>query len=127
MAIRGQKPKPNALKLVTGNPGKRPIDPAEVEVRESPLLPPKELTESEQRLWDRFIDSAWWLSDHDSAKAYMWVSLESEFEECPREMNSARIGQLRSLGSELGFDPSARARMPSGEPKNNDPAEKYFD
>jgi len=127
MATSGQRPKPNALKLVTGNPGKRALDPTEVEIRETPLLPPVELEERAQQLWEQFIDSAWWLSEHDAPKAYMWVSLEVEFEKCPAGMNSARIGQLRALGSELGFDPSARARMPSGSQKDTDPADKYFD
>ena len=126
MASRGRKPTPVALKIVKGNPGKRPLPDQEIEVRESKLKPPVELEGRKAELWDRFIESAWWLNEHDSAKAYMWVCLESEFENSPMDMTASRIGQLRSLGSELGFDPSARSRMPSGG-SVADPSDKYFD
>ena len=40
----------------------------------------------------------------------MWVYLQAEFEADPAMMTAARIAQLRALGSELGLDPSSRAR-----------------
>lgn len=128
MATRGRKTKPASLKLITGNPGKRKLpEGAEVSVREEPLEPPAKLDVDQKRLWERFINRAWWLEDHDSPKAYMWVALEAEFEKCPADMTASRIAQLRALGSELGFDPSSRSRMPGKYPSSVDPAEKYFD
>lgn len=128
MAIRGQKPKAEVLKLATGNPGKRPLpEGAEIEMREEPLVPPKKLTKVQQRLWDRYIDTAWWLTEHDVPKAFMWVALESEFERSPAKMIAARIGQLRVLGSELGLDPSSRTRMAGAGGKKKDPADKFFE
>jgi phage terminase small subunit len=134
MAIGGRKPKPPDLKLVTGNPGHRPIPgvdqqaPPEIQVRDEPLDPPKKLTKMQQVLWDRFINKAWWLTDHDVPKAYAWVCLESEFEKAPVKMVAARFGQLRILGSELGLDPMARARMgTAGGQKKADQTEKFFD
>lgn len=128
MATKGRKQKPVALKLVTGNPGKRPLPGTEgVEVREEPLVPPVSLNEAQQSLWDRYINKAWWLDDHDAPKAFMWCALEAEFELCPADMTASRIAQLRALGSELGFDPSSRARMAGSGGKQNDPADKYFD
>ncbi len=128
MAIRGAKPKPPVLKLVTGNPGHRPLEQgAEIEVRESPLQPPKKLTKGQRVLWDRFIDTAWWLTDHDVPKAYMWVCLQAAHDKAPAKMISARIGQLRVLGNELGLDPSARGRMGVANGQSRDPADKFFD
>src|SRR5690606_6908213 len=115
MAVRGTKPKPPALKLVTGNPGKRPIAGAAAgggdqapHMREDPLEPPKKLTKAQAALWKRFIDTAWWLGEHDVTKAYMWVCLQAEYIRSPTNMVAARIAQLRVLGTELGLDPSAR-------------------
>lgn len=125
MAIRGAKPKPPGLKLVTGNPGRRPIPEGEAETREHPLEPPKKLTVAQKRLWDRFIDTAWWLGEHDVAKAFMWVALQAEFERSPAKMVTSRISTLRALGSELGLDPAARTRM-AGDGKKEDPADKFF-
>ena len=130
MAVRGNKAKPAALKLVTGNPGRRPIQPeavGDIEMREEALVPPRKLTKMQQERWSRYIDPAWWLTEHDAPKAYMWVCLQVEFEDSPSDMNSARIAQLRVLGSELGFDPSSRARMPAANGKKKDPADAYFD
>jgi len=125
--MKGRKSKPVGLKLVTGNPGKRALpESASVEVRDEPLQAPVALTEVQQRLWNRYINKAWWLEDHDAPKAFMWVALEEEFELCPAEMTASRIAQLRALGSELGFDPSSRSRMASGG-KQKDPADKYFE
>lgn len=129
MAVRGTKPKSPALKLVTGNPGKRPIadeSAPEIEVREKPLEPHRKLTKAQRFLWDRFINTAWWLNEHDVAKAYMWVCLQVQFEKKPEDMNSNKIGQLRILGSELGLDQSARARLGINGGTKKDPADKFF-
>lgn len=128
MAVSGRKPKPAALKLVTGNPGKRPIpeEAPEIDIREAPLKPHRKLTVAQKSLWDRFINTAWWLSDHDVPKAYMWVCLQSEFDKKPSDMNANRITQLRTLGSELGLDPSIRSRLGVSGGKKKDPADKFF-
>lgn len=128
MATRGRKPKSNVVKLVTGNPGKRKLpDRGDAEVREGPLKPPKRLTKSQKALWTRFIDKAWWLTDHDAMKAYIWCVLQDEFQQAPGEMTAAQLGQLRMFGSELGFDPAARARMGVSAKPPDDPADKFFD
>lgn len=128
-AVRGgQRPKPAALKLVTGNPGKREIPEAEFEVRETPLEPPRKLSQAQRRLWDRFINTAWWLTEHDVPKAFAWVALQAEFEKSPAEMVASRIANLRALGSELCLDSSARARAGIGSgKKSTNPAARFFD
>lgn len=129
MAKRGVKPKPPALKVVRGNPGKRPlpIDIADIEIRKEPLEPLEKLTKKQQRLWDRFINAAWWLTDFDVPKAFSWVCLKSEFLKDTKGMTSALIAQIRILESDLGLDPGERTRMGIGTGEKEDATDKFFD
>lgn len=53
--MRGRKPRPTRLKVLTGNPGKRPLN--ELEPRPEPAIPdcPPELNEPARREWDRLV------------------------------------------------------------------------
>ncbi len=131
MATRGRKLKPAHLKIVTGNPGKRPValDPAaDADMdHDNELEPPRKLLKREQELWERYIRPAHWLTVFDEPRAFAWVKLQHEFERKPGDMVASRIAQLRALGSELGLDPTSRARMGSGDKtKKADAASKYF-
>ncbi len=131
MAVRGAKPKPSFLKIVTGNPGHREIrpDPAEnVEVSDNGLEPPRRLKKRQAELWNTYIRRAPWLTHFDVPRAYMWVELNVEFENGPDEMVAGKIAQLRALGSELGLDPASRARIGAGSDSDQekDPAAKYL-
>jgi hypothetical protein len=127
MAVRGRKPTATVLRLITGNPGDRPIPKGEP-VPDGPVERPEKLRANVGKLWDRWIARAYWLTWADSPKALMWCHLQAEFEKSPAEMLSARIAQLRALGSELGLDPSARQRMGTkgNGGKKKDPAAKYL-
>ncbi|MEM9233183.1 MAG: hypothetical protein AAGA69_02970 [Pseudomonadota bacterium] len=52
-----------------------------------------------------------WLTRFDEPRAHIWVVLQAQFLETPSGFNAAMLSQLRALGSELGLDPTARARM----------------
>ena len=128
MAVVGAKPKPTALKVVTGNPGKRNLpESSGVEPRTEPIKPPEELDLRQQLLWERYIDPAWWLTEHDAPIAYVWVCLQAEFQSCPAEMTAARISNLRSAASEIGLGPSARARLALEGAGKSDPEDGFFD
>lgn len=115
MATRGRKPKPAHLKLVQGNPGKRKVDPdaaPDVDAsHDNGLEPPRKLKKREQELWDAYIRRAPWLTHFDVPRAFVWVSLQAEYERKPADMVASRIAQLRAVGSELGLDPASRARI----------------
>ncbi len=53
--MRGRKPKPTYLKLLTGNPGKRPLNEREPQPRPEPEIPvaPLELSAEARAEWDR--------------------------------------------------------------------------
>lgn len=129
VATRGAKPKSPFLKLVTGNPGRRPIRvPSGIEHRTGPLRPPRKLTRPQAALWKRFIDRATWLNDFDAPTAYAWVVIQSEFQADPEAVQAARLGQLRLLAGELGLNFSSRQRLGIGHgEKEEDPNQKYFD
>ncbi|MGH7184886.1 MAG: hypothetical protein ACREIB_01235 [Pseudomonadota bacterium] len=111
MAIRGKKPTATVIKLVTGNPGNRALPKEGAEPTPQGPIEKPPLKGKASDLWDRFIARAFWLTWADGPKALIWVHLQAEFERAPAKMQSARIGQLRALGSELGLDPSSRSRL----------------
>ena len=55
--MRGRKPKPTALKVLADNPGKRPLNAAEVypEVPKRAPPPPRHLTTEAKREWTRMV------------------------------------------------------------------------
>jgi hypothetical protein len=110
MAVRGAKPKPTRLHLVDGT--YRPDRHPEAEPQpDGPIRKPAKLRGRAGELWDEFIARAHWLTWADGPKALSWCHLQAEFERSPTKMVASRIAQLRGLGSELGFDPTSRARM----------------
>jgi hypothetical protein len=142
MSTRGQRPRPPHLKLVSGNPGKRPIRSRQTDVpfQGGPIERPPSLRGDARKLWDQYIARAHWLTWADGPKALMWSYLQAEFEKAPGKMIAARLTHLRALGAELGFDPVSRDRMgitlptgmpPPDSPNDNSPkptgGSKYFD
>lgn len=128
MAIRGRKPTATVLRLITGSHLKdRPPSPTEP-VPDGPVERPTKMSKGAAAQWDAWISRAFWLTWADSPKALMWCCLQAEFVKSPAKMVSARIAQLRALGSELGLDPATRKRMGAHNPDGpkKDPAAKYL-
>jgi hypothetical protein len=139
--MRGRKPTPLHLRLIAGNPGKRPLPQPRTDIPEIPGGPierPENLKGIPGKLWDRYIVRCHWLTWADGPKALMWCHLQAEYERKPAEMIASRIAQLRAVGSDLGLDVTARDRLgitiPTGrqaaDPDNksppSSPASKYF-
>ena len=84
--MRGRKPKPSHLRLVTGNPGRRPINDREPAVIQGQTTPPLELNAPARREWRRVskrLHAAGLLSpiDRGALAAYcqaygVWVQAE---------------------------------------------------
>jgi phage terminase small subunit len=131
MAIGGNRPKPTVLRLVTGNPGKRPLPVGEPMPRGKPVKP-KWLKGRGAALWDELLVLAFWLTEADSYKLAAWCDRQADFENKRKRQGwtAADRREHRSAGSELGLDPSSRTRMGTGggddgsEQKN--PAAKYI-
>jgi hypothetical protein len=127
MAVRGQRPKPAHLKLVEGNPGKRPIPKAEPTVSGKPAKP-KYLKGRSAELWDEVLESAVWLTTVDAYKLANWCQMEADRERNGEKWSEARRREWRSAGSEMLLDPIARARMGIKQDgaTHKDPAEEFF-
>jgi hypothetical protein len=127
---RGGRPKSPFLKLVTGNPGKRPIpkDPAVALGSRGPVVPPVELRARQLELWNQFVRDAPWLTAHDATTALVWVELYSEFERDPGAMVAGKIAQLRAAATEIGLGgPGSRLKFAvDGTHEKDDPAASYF-
>src|SRR6267154_1897203 len=111
MAIRGRKPTPTVLRLITGRHlTDRPLPKNEPRPGGAPERPAK-MSKVAGEMWERFIARAYWLTWADTRKARLWCVLEAEAQKSVAKMTASRIAQLRALGSELGFDPASRARL----------------
>lgn len=133
MATRGTKPRPHHLRLASDNKGKPfpapTVDPAQQVPPDfdNGLKPPRKLAKRQQELWNQFIRSAPWLTKFDIPLCFMWVVLQAKFEKKPDDTAKYAITQLRTLTTELGFEPSARTRMAIKADDSKSKASKYFD
>lgn len=152
----GRPPKPTAVKRAEGNPGKRALPPVHIsdtdddEVIDVPEVPDNLGTEGEAA-WNRLWGAAYWL---DRDVDYLLVSQLCEtIDQISVHKNLIAIGevpefvvmsngalqehayvkQIRSntatmltLMSELGFTPTARARLGIGESNDGDPTAAFF-
>jgi hypothetical protein len=126
MAIRGVKPTATVVKLARGNPGRRPLPQQEPLVTGDPAK--RKMSAAASKLWDELMECAPWLGRADSYKIKVFCELYVEFEMNPQKMPAPRIGRMMAAGSELGLDPSSRARIGTIKPtkQEEDPAERFF-
>ena len=111
--MRSRKPKPTRLKVMTGNPGKRPLN--EGEPMPAPSIPdcPPELGPAAQREWDRLVGELGKLRvltnlDRAALAAYCGASIANR---------QAEI--MMRIASEFGFTPASRGRI--SVPTENEP------
>jgi P27 family predicted phage terminase small subunit len=147
----GRKPKPSALKLLSGNPGKRPLNPAEPTYRaDAELLPPEHLDGKAREEWLRcapLLRDAGVLTTIDkTAFAALcmcysrWIDAEQHVrrEGCvisgstgspvmnPYVRVAAQaLDQMRALMGDFGMTPSSRSRLRAdGASEDEDDLEK---
>ncbi len=127
MAIRGRKPTATVLRLISGSHLKDRPPSADEPMPQGAAERPEKMPKAVAVLWDKWISRAFWLTWADSPKALIWCYLQAEFLKSHGKMLSARIAQLRALGSELGLDASSRRRMGGGSGgEKKDPAGRFF-
>ncbi len=127
-----RKPTPTALKIVRGNPGKRPLPAGEPQPVRGPLPCPAHVQGRAMREWERVVPELSRLGvatavDAAVLEAYvLQYALVMDAFETPKGPTPAAIGQLRALMGELGLTPAARARI-SVKAADGDEAEaRYF-
>lgn len=134
--MRGRKPKPTALKIAEGNPGKRRINVLEPKPPSSLPDCPDHLSETAREEWDRLAQSLNAIGlltqvDRTTMAAYCqcygrWVEAEQKLAETPAilRMPSGYIQQspwltisnkqlelMAKYMAELGLTPASRARL----------------
>jgi P27 family predicted phage terminase small subunit len=153
--MRGRRPKPTRLKVLTGNPGKRPLN--EGEPRPEIAIPdcPEELGETARREWNRLVGelaSLKLLTNFDRAAlaaycgAYaLWAQATEAIQKYGVMIKSPSGYPVQSpyvsvanrqaeimmrIASEFGFTPASRSRIsthPKAEPTLFDRLEDYPD
>jgi P27 family predicted phage terminase small subunit len=134
--MRGRKPKPTYLKIIEGNPGKRPLNDAEPQPTEDIGGPPDWMTEREQAIWREALRCApnGMVKRLDIGVFAAWVGAYAIWEDAKQRVS--RFGTMvrspvqnvpiqnpylavvnkqallmAKLSAELGFTPSARSRV----------------
>lgn len=152
MRLPRNKPKPTHLKLIMGNPGKRPINTREPKPKIGIPALPDHLSAAAKVEWRRIskqLAEIGLLSEIDRAAlaAYCqswgrWVDAEHELAKHGTLVKSPNgypmpspylsiankaMRQMHSLLAEFGMTPSARTRLQgSGPARDEDPAEAFL-
>jgi len=141
--MRGRKPKPTAVKVLSGNPGKRPLNDREPSL--VPHLPrcPHHLTAEARKEWHRVVRELYdvgvlTVADRAVLAAYCqcyarWVEAEGMIEAegsiqtNPKgymvkspwvEIAHQSLTQMRAYMVELGMTPSSRSRVKAVDQKD---------
>lgn len=142
--MRGRRPKPSRLKLLTGNPGRRPLNPDEPQPKIAIPECPPELGPVARREWDRLSKELAALGlltnlDRSALAAYcgayaLWAEATEAIQKYGTMVKSPSGFPIQSpyvsianrqaeimmrIASEFGFTPASRSRIstPSaGEP-----------
>lgn len=136
MGKRGPVPTPTALKILRGNPGRRPLPEDEPQVEVKKLKPPKELSKVAKKEWNRIVPELYNLGligevDRTALIAYVeywdtWhtamnmikktglVSMDSEKKVRINpyfKVANIAFQRVKELLLEFGLTPAARARI----------------
>jgi len=134
--MQGRKPKPTAIKLLEGNPGKRALNQAEPKPRVVLPRPPEHLSDDEKAKWKMTVKELYPLGlittiDKDALAMYCvifirWLKAEKMVREKGEIIKTAAgniiqnpylsianraLDQLNKLGAEFGMTPSSRSRV----------------
>lgn len=122
--------KPTALKILSGNPGKRPL-PEEREVEHGPAAKPKWLDipadPLRSMIWDELAPgrvALGLLTDVTAEEFALLCVYLAEFRRKGVDMDGSARKDLRAHLNNFGFNPSALAKLGIATPKPNHPASR---
>mgnify|MGYP006921307385 CR=1 FL=1 len=149
--MQGRKPKPTALKLLAGNPGKRAINRTEPKPRVVMPKPPEHLSDDEKEKWKLTVRELHPLGlvtniDKDHLAMYCtiyvrWVKAEKMVRDKGEIIKTAAgniiqnpylsianraLDQLNKLGAEFGMTPSSRSRVKTDLPTQESELEEML-
>ena len=153
MAVRGRKPKPTALKILEGNPGKRPLNELEPKPEKQAPSCPSWLEPEAKKEWRRMaktLESIGILTEIDKAafagycqayarwkEAEMFLTKHGTIFKTPsgyiQQVPQVSIAEtylrvMKDFTSEFGLTPAARTRIQinTKEVESDDPMEKML-
>jgi len=136
--MRGRKPKPTAIKVLAGNPGRRPVNKAEprFHVPERTPSPPSFLSASAAEIWrdlGKLLREAGLFTVVDRYALAMFCAVADRWMEAERKLQQTGVvitseagglyqnpwlsiankawGQMRQMLSEFGLTPAERSRL----------------
>lgn len=144
--MRGRKPKPTKLKLVEGNPGKRPINKREPQPKGPPRMP-RVLSPAARKQWRKIAGklSAFGVATNVDEEALAllceawarWIDAEEHLRKFGVVVKSPKSGfpmpspylaicntamkQIKDLLVEFGCTPSSRTRLKAAQEDWSDP------
>jgi P27 family predicted phage terminase small subunit len=143
--MRGRRPKPTRLKLLTGNPGKRPMNRNEPRPEEAIPECPPELSPLARKEWDRLVGELSSLRmltklDRAALAAYcgayaLWAEAMEAIQKYGAMIKSPQGFPIQSpylsianrqaeimmrIASEFGFTPASRSRISAPQPDRPD-------
>jgi phage terminase small subunit len=128
--MRGRKPKPLSLRLIEGNPGKRPL-PADAPKPRGKAQCPAWLPEPARQEWARLgpeLERLGLLTAADQAvfAGYCLAMARVRADAEKGDVSHYALRSLASLAAEFGLTPSSRTRLHAGGAKEEDPFEAYL-
>jgi P27 family predicted phage terminase small subunit len=145
MAIGGARPKPTVLKILEGNPGKRPLPTNEPVIPPGDLSPPSILRDEALAEWHRVVGllvSVGIATPVDRAVLAAYCNAWGRFVDAERMIQqkgmtvgtgdgyaiqstwlviaNKALDQLLKLGTEFGMTPSSRCRLTVAAPSKPD-------
>lgn len=130
--MTGRKPKPTALKVVAGNPGKRPVNDQEPNYASGNLNPPDWLSEDAKGIWNRLsanLDANGLLTEvnRDLLSVYCDLVADYRAKRADGKMPPmAQVSRMTSLAGEFGFTPSAASRIIAPKKGQPDGKSRFF-
>ena len=150
--MRGAKPKATVLKLVIGNPGRRPLNPREATPKVTIPDPPEMLDELALAEWNRvtpLLAEVGLITRLDRAVVAGYCMAFSRWMECERMLKTTglivkspngypmyspylaasnkALDQVRQMSEQIGLSGSSRSRIKAGDTAADyDPAEDFL-
>jgi phage terminase small subunit len=130
--MAGRRPVPTHLKVLRGNPGKRPLNAQEPQPDNTIPHCPQWLDATARKAWRRIIRAmrhTGVITSVDRDALAIYCALYSQIEEAFRQGRLPPISlltELRQHMTEFGFTPSSRVRLKVAPSRPENPFEEYM-
>ena len=127
----GRPAKPTVLKLLAGNPGKRPINALEPNAGDIDTSAPDDLSEAATGHWKRLapmLAKSGVLKHSDRDLLVCYCESYATWLDSVRagKLNVSLLSQLRQMLGEMGMTPAARTRIIVDKPKDKEDGKARF-